>query len=82
MQVTLEIPDSVIASAAMSAADLTLELKKELALSLYGRGVLSAGKAAELAEASRMDFEALLAERRIERPLSAEDFEHEMQAGK
>lgn len=82
MQLTLEIPDSVIAAAAMSAADLTLELKRELALSLYGRGVLSAGKAAELAGASRMVFEALLAERRIERPFSAADFEQEMLAGK
>lgn len=82
MQLTLEIPDSVIASAAMSAADLTVELKKEIAVSFYRRGVLSAGKAAELAGASRMIFETLLAERRIERPSSEEDFEQEMLAGK
>ena len=82
MQLTLEIPDSVIASAAMSPADLTREAKRELALSLYRRGVLSAGKAAELTGESRMVFEALLAERRIERPFSVVDFEHEMLAGK
>ena len=82
MQLTLEIPDSLVALTAMSAADLTLEAKRELALSLYARGILSAGKAAELAGMSRMALEAQLAERRIERPFSAADFEHEMQAGK
>ena len=82
MQLTLEIPDRVFASSAMSAVDLTIEVKRELALSLYRRGVLSVGKAAELAGASRMVFEGLLADRRIERPFSAADFEHETQAGK
>ena len=82
MQLTLEIPDPVFASSAMSATDLTLEVKRELALSLYRRGVLSVGKAAELAGTSRMIFEGLLAGRRIERPFSAADFEHETQAGK
>ncbi len=80
MQLTLEIPDPVFASSAMSAVDLTLEVKRELALSLYRRGVLSVGKAAELAGTSRMTFEGLLADRRIERPFSAADFEHEAPA--
>jgi predicted HTH domain antitoxin len=79
MILTLEIPDSLVALTAMSAADLSLEAKRELALSLYGRGVLSAGKTAELAGMSRMALEALLAERRAERPFSAADFEHESQ---
>lgn len=82
MQVTLEIPDSVIASTSMTAVDLMLEAKRELALSLYGRGVLSAGKAAELAAMSRMAFEGVLAARVIEYPFSVADFEHEMLAAK
>ena len=74
---TIEIPDSVIAASSMSATDLALEAARELALVLYGRGVLSAGKAAELAGMTRREFEELLAERRIERPLSVADLEQE-----
>lgn len=79
MHLTLEIPDSVIASTSMSAADLTLELTRELALSLYARGILSAGKAAEMADLTRREFEELLGERRTERPLTADDLAHEFE---
>lgn len=67
---TLEISDSLVALTANSAADLTLDLKRELALSLYARGILSAGKAAEMSDLTRREFEELLGKRRIERPLA------------
>ncbi|TAG09779.1 MAG: UPF0175 family protein [Verrucomicrobia bacterium] len=79
MRLTMEIPDSVISSASMSAADLTHELTRELALSLYARGILSAGKAAEMADLTRRESEELLGERRIERPLTAGDLAHEFE---
>jgi predicted HTH domain antitoxin len=81
VRLTFDIPDSLVGLSAMSAVDLTLEAKRELALSLHGLGVLSAGKTAELAGMSRMALEALLAERRVERPFSATDFEHESLVG-
>ena len=78
---TLEIPDSVVSAISSGETDLTAEVKRELALSLYGRGVLSAGKAAELAGVGRMSFESILAKGRMERPFSEEDLAREIAAG-
>jgi predicted HTH domain antitoxin len=42
-------------------------LRSELALALYAQGILSFGKAAELAEVSRYAFAGLVGERNIPR---------------
>jgi predicted HTH domain antitoxin len=58
---SLEVPQDVLESARMSAADL----KTELALALYAQQRLSIGKARELAGMSLWEFRQLLALRRI-----------------
>ena len=58
---SLEVPQDVLESARMSAADL----KTELALALYAQQRLSIGKARELAGISLWEFRQLLASRRI-----------------
>jgi len=58
---SLEVPQDVLESARMSAADL----KTELALALYAQQRLSIGKARELAGMSLWEFRQLLASRRI-----------------
>jgi predicted HTH domain antitoxin len=78
MQLTIQIPDAALRAMRMPADQIEAELKKELALVLYSREVLSAGKATEMAGISRLEFEALLAERRIERPFSIEELERDL----
>ena len=58
---SLEVPQDVLESARMSAADL----KTELALALYAQQRLSIGKARELAGISLWEFRQLLASQRI-----------------
>jgi predicted HTH domain antitoxin len=58
---SLEVPQDVLESARMSAADL----KTELALALYAQQRLSIGKARELAGMSLWEFRRLLASRHI-----------------
>jgi predicted HTH domain antitoxin len=58
---SLEVPQDVLESARMSAADL----KTELALALYAQQRLSIGKARELAGMSLWEFRQLLASRHI-----------------
>ena len=79
MRVTLEIPDEIFAAARLPEGGWERAAKKELALAFYARGVLSLGKAVELAETSRMTFEGWLAERKIERPFSTSDLTKEVE---
>lgn len=64
---TFEIPDGTAEALGVPANEVEHELRKELALALYSRGALSAGKSAELAGMVRRDFELLLAERKVVR---------------
>ena len=78
MTVTLEIPDEIVSAARLAEGDWAGEVKKELALAFYERGVLSLGKAVELAEVTRMEFEGWLAVRKIERPFAVGDLERDL----
>jgi predicted HTH domain antitoxin len=78
MLVTLEIPDDVVEGMRLPAADAQAEIRKEVALALYARGLLSIGKATELAGVPRADFEAVLAKRRVERPYDVTELERDL----
>ena len=69
---TLEIPDDVVSALRLPPDKIESELRKELALALYQRGILAMAKAASLAQMPRCDFEELLCHRHIERPYSEE----------
>jgi predicted HTH domain antitoxin len=77
MSFHLEIPDGVVESLHLPPEEAERELRTDLALVLYTRGALSAGKAAEMCKLSRWAFEDLLAQRKIERPFSEADWEHD-----
>jgi predicted HTH domain antitoxin len=53
-------------------------LRTELALALYAQGILSFGKAAELAEMSRYGFAELAGDREISRHYSADDLAQDL----
>ena len=69
----LNIPDSVIQGLRLPEGEIAQRLKAELAIALYAQGVLSLGKAAELAEMSRLLFGELVGQRGIARQYSEED---------
>jgi len=75
---TLEIPYAVLEGAKLPEKEMEDEFRKELALALYQRGVLSLGKARLLA---RMTFEELLAKRRAERHYTAKDLQEDINYG-
>jgi predicted HTH domain antitoxin len=75
---TVEIPDELVQARHLSPSSVSLEVRKEVALALYTRGLVSAGKAAEFAQVTRQDFEELLASRRIERPYDEEELERDL----
>jgi predicted HTH domain antitoxin len=63
----LDIPESVAESIRLPLPEVEPRLRSELALALYAQGILSFGKAAELAEVSRYAFAGLVGERNIPR---------------
>ena len=78
MSVTLEIPDSVVQGLRLPEGEIAQRLRTELAIALYAQGVLSLGKAAELAEMRRLVFGELLGQRGIARHYSDEDLTQDL----
>ena len=72
----IEIPQDVLDSARLS----TMEVKQELALTLYASRRLSIGKARELAGLSLWEFRQLLGARRISPHFGYEDLGEDVQA--
>jgi len=74
----LEIPEEVVRALKLPPEEVQQELCKELALALYERGVLSLGKARELAGMTRWQFHELLGQRRIARHYTEEDLTEDL----
>jgi predicted HTH domain antitoxin len=78
MTLQLDIPDSVVQALRLPAAEQAQRLKTELAVSLYAQGILSFGKARELAELSAYEFGRLLGQRKIPRHYIADDLKDDL----
>jgi predicted HTH domain antitoxin len=72
--VSVNISDEVLESAHLTEA----ELKIELALALFQIERLTLGQAARLAELGQLDFQRLLAKRRIPIHYGIEELEHDL----
>ena len=77
-KIQLEIPEGVVRALKLPPEEVQEELRKELALALYERGVLSFGKARELAGMTRWQFHELLGKRRIARHYGEEDLTEDL----
>jgi len=80
-KIILEIPDQVVEAVKLPPDEIEAEFRKELALSLYRRGVLSLGKAMLLARISRWEFEELLGEREVTRHYTQTDLQEDIVYG-
>jgi predicted HTH domain antitoxin len=63
----LEISGDILEAVKLPPGEVEAELRQELALALYQRGILSVSKARALARLPRWEFEELLGQRRIPR---------------
>lgn len=77
--IVLEIPAEVVEAARLPRNEVEKEFRKELALALYSRGVLSLGNARILAQMTRWEFEELLGQRKIIRHYTKADLEEDIQ---
>ena len=73
MNITLHIPDSIARSLRIPEAEAEERVRQELAAALYASGLLSFGKASELAGVSRFEFSGVLDQRSIARHYGQEE---------
>jgi predicted HTH domain antitoxin len=78
MALTLTIPDEVLESLKIPKKQLEKELTKEVAFSLYERGLLSMGIARRFAHLSKWAFIEGLAERNIQRHYYQEEMDEDL----
>jgi predicted HTH domain antitoxin len=70
-QLTINIPQDI--AGVLPGSEVEQEVKRYLALKFYQKEVLTIGKAAELADMDRMEFEYFLAHNQI--PVSLLDYD-------
>jgi predicted HTH domain antitoxin len=63
----LDIPESIASSLKLPSPEVEPRLRSELAIALYGQGILPFGKACELSGASRYTFAEMVSARKIPR---------------
>lgn len=74
----LDIPDTVTQALRLPSAEQPQRLKIELALALYAQGILSLGKARQLAELDKYAFGQLLGVRQIPRHYDETDLQDDV----
>lgn len=78
-KIILEVPADIAQAVKLPPGELEREFRKELAVGLYVRRVLSLGKARALAGMTRWEFEELLGERRVPRHYTPADLDEDIQ---
>lgn len=72
---SIEIDERLVQAMKLPAAYAPTRLRRELALRLYEKGLLSFGKARELAGMLRWEFHDLLGEEKVTRRYDVEELE-------
>lgn len=76
--ISIKVPFDIVQSIRLPPDTIQAELQQELALALYQRGVLSSGKACDLAGVTRWEWEALLGAREIRRHYSDDELDQDI----
>ena len=78
MSLQLDIPDSITQALRLPRPEQQQRLTTELALSLYAQGILSFGKAREMARLDKYEFGVLLGQRGIARHYEPDDLQDDV----
>lgn len=77
--ISVEIPESISLSIKIPESELRGRLKVELAIRLYQKRILGFGKARELAELNKWQFQEILAKENIPLNYDIEELERDME---
>jgi len=76
---SVEIPESISLSIKIPGPELKERLKVELAIRLYQKGILGFGKARELAEMNKWQFQEILVNENIPLNYDIEEYERDLE---
>lgn len=76
---SIEVPADLLQAIRLPPQEVPTRLKKELAIRLYAKGLLTFGKARQLAEMTRWDFRDLLSAENIPRRYDVEELEQDLE---
>jgi len=77
-QLCFEIPDDMLQAMKLPPGETHIRLRCELAIRLYEKGLLSFGKARELAHLNRWEFHELLGKEGITRRYDVKEFDEDL----
>jgi len=77
-KLSIEISDELLQAIKIPSAEASTRLRRELALRLYEKGLLSFGKARELAGMTRWAFHDFLGEEGIARRYDVEELKEDL----
>jgi predicted HTH domain antitoxin len=77
-RLVLEISNEVAESLQLPSSERLSRVRRELAVRLYQKGLLSFGKARELAQMTKWEFHLLLGDEEIERSYDLEELENDL----
>ncbi len=78
MQVCLELPEECLKAIRLPEEEIQDRLKKELALRLYSKNLLSFGKARQLAGITRWEFHDFLGKENVVRRYDVRELEEDL----
>lgn len=78
-KLTLEIPSDLAEALRLPPDERLARIQRELAIRLYQKGLLSFGKARELAGMTKWDFHLLLGQEGIERSYDKEELDADLE---
>jgi len=78
MRLLVEVPEDLLQAIKLPAEEVPVRLKRELAIRLYSKGLLSFGKARQLAGMTRWDFHDLLGDEGIPRRYDIGELEEDI----
>ena len=78
-RLSIEVPEDLLQAIRLPPEEVPVRLRRELAIRLYAKGLLSFGKARQLAGMTRWDFHDLLGEEGILRRYDVEELEEDLQ---
>ncbi len=77
-KLVLEISNEVAESLQLPPSERLSRVQRELAIRLYQKGLLSLGKARDLAQMTKWEFHLLLGDEEIERSYDLEELESDL----
>jgi predicted HTH domain antitoxin len=79
MRLSIEVAEDLVQAIKLPAEEVPARLKRELAIRLYAKGLLSFGKARQLAGITRWDFHDLLGEEGVLHRYDMKELEEDLQ---